>query len=140
MNFKKMFSRDKISIYELVKHPELMEMAQFVAEGLDACTKTMSFHFGEEWIDCYHCEIFGGGYREGKLNLRGILVCRSEEDRKLASVNLHNPKAVLRALKKKDDFSRDLKYFLNEQIKKAKELEEQEKQDEQEEQDEQNED
>ncbi len=106
-----------------LKDSETMKMARLVLEGINACTKTLSFHFGEKWIDCYHCEIFGGeGFREGKLNLQGKLVCRSDEGRKIASVNLYNPKAVLRALKKGNDFSRDLEYFLNEQIEKAEEL------------------
>ena len=106
-----------------LKDSETMKMARLVLEGINACTKTLSFHFGEKWIDCYHCEIFGGeGFREGKLNLQGKLVCRSDEGRKIASVNLYKPKAVLRALKKGNDFSRDLEYFLNEQIEKAEEL------------------
>ena len=110
-----------ITVEELASAKQLIERAELVRNGLEACKKTLAFRFGESSIDCYSYTDFAGEYEAwGNCQIDGTFTCWSNwgGNHIIGKCNLTNFAEVFMAFENKD-FAYDLHRFLLEQIKKA---------------------
>ena len=122
MKLANLISNGTISVEELANAPALIERAKLVTDGLKACTKTLLFPLGTEELCCYSYTDRAGEYSAwGRVSRNGVFTiwCNWGGDHEVGRVNLNNPADVFMAFEN-EDFSWDLKRFLEEQIQKAK--------------------
>ncbi len=122
MDLSTMIAAGTISVEELANAPQLIERAQFVQNGVEACKKVLLFPLGVKEIQCYSYTDRAGEYHSwGTITHDGLFTCYCNwgGDHKIGSVGVTSYYRVFMAL---DDekFASDLKRFLSEQIKKAR--------------------
>lgn len=117
-----MIANNEISIQELAEAKELIEVAQFVEKGLEACKKVLMFPLGVDEISCYRYMDNAGEYEAwGRCLLDGTFYCYCNwgGNHEIGRCNLNNEKEVFLQLLNNKEFCNDLKKFLERMIKAA---------------------
>ena len=118
----KLIADGKITVEELKDAQELIERAELVIKGVEACKKTLKFPLGEEKLNCYkYVDSFGEYEAWGTCTNTGIFTCHCNwgGTHQIGTCNLTDFNEVFLAFEN-SEFSSDLKRFLLEQIEKAK--------------------
>lgn len=116
-----LIANGEITIQELANATDLIERAQLVTNGIEACKKTLAFHFGETQISCYQYMDSAGEYEAwGTVDTSGLFICYTNwgGNHEIGRCDLTNFMEVFLAFEK-NEFSSDLKRFLKWQIEKA---------------------
>lgn len=111
-----------ITVEELASAKELIERAELVTKGIEACKKTLVFPVGSSSIDCYSYTGTAGEYEAwGKCTADGMFTCSCNwgGDHVNGRCNLMNFAEVFMAFENRE-FANDLYRFLNQQIDEAK--------------------
>ena len=117
----KMIAQGDITVEELASAKELIERAEYVRRGVEACRETLSFPIGVKEIRCYSYMDVAGEYEAwGTCSLDGTFTCSCNwgGNHVVGTCNLLNFSEVFLALENQE-FSHDLRRFLNQQIDKA---------------------
>ncbi len=110
-----------ITVEELANAKELIDRAELVTKGLEACKKTLSFPLGANVIDCYSYTDSAGEYSSwGSCTSEGIFTCSCNwgGNHVIGECNLTNFAEVFMAFDN-NEFTNDLRRFLLRQIKEA---------------------
>ena len=110
-----------ITAQDLVEASPLIERAELVNQGIQACKKTLVFPLGASEINCYSYMDSAGEYEAwGKCNATGIFTCFCNwgGNHQTGSCDLTSFESVFLAFENKE-LASDLKNFLEEQIEKA---------------------
>ena len=116
-----MIASGEISVEELASVPELIERANLVIKGIDACKLTLNFPFGKDMIDCYDYTDTAGEYHSwGNCSSKGIFTCYCNwgGSHMTGACDLTNFSSVFIAFEN-SEFEYDLKRFLKQQIEAA---------------------
>ena len=114
----KMIADGSISVEELSEATKLIERAELVVKGLEACKKTVLFPLGETEVSCYHYTDRAGEYSAwGHCTIHGTFICYCNwgGNHEIGRCNLLDFKDVFMAFEN-EEFAHDLKRFLTEQI------------------------
>ena len=117
-----LISNGSITVEELASAKELIERAELVTKGIEACKKTLAFPLGTSSINCYHYEDSTGDYEAwGHCSVDGKFTCSCNWGGKheIGSCNLMSFTEVFLAFENRE-FKLDLRRFLLQQIVKAK--------------------
>lgn len=116
-----LIANGEISVKELANAQELIERADLVKRGLDACMKTLVFPLGIKEIRCYSYMDSAGEYEAwGCCTREGIFACYSNwgGDHIIGTCDLTRFSNVFIAFENRE-FAENLRRFLLEQIRKA---------------------
>ena len=111
----------EISVEELAMAKDLIERANLVAKGVEACKKTLLFPLGKTQIECYSYTHSDKAYSSwGSCTNDGLLkmTCNKGGNQQTFTCNLLIFESVFMAFDN-EEFSCDLKRFLENQIEKA---------------------
>lgn len=111
----------EVTVEELANAGELIERAQLVTKGIEACKKTLTFPFGVSEIYCYSYTDRAGEYSSwGYCSRNGIFACSCNwgGNHVIGTCNLTDFADVFMAFENKE-FECDLRKFLTQQIEKA---------------------
>lgn len=117
-----LIANGNITVEELADAKTLIERAQLVKEGIEACKKTIVFPVGVKNIDCYSYTDRAGEYQSsGRYEHDGTFTCSCNwgGNHVIGKCNLTNFSEVFMAFEN-TEFENDLKRFLLEQINKVK--------------------
>lgn len=117
----KLIANGDVSVEELDSAKELIERAELVKEGIEACKKTLSFPFGVSKINCYSYMDSAGEYEAwGSCSIDGTFTCSCNwgGNHVIGICNLTKFTEVFMAFENKE-FAHDLRRFLLQQIKMA---------------------
>ena len=117
-----LIAKGEITVEELASGKELIERAELVAQGIEACKKTLTFPFGTSSIKCYYYMDSTGEYEAwGICNIDGTFTCSCNwgGNHVTGMCNLANFTEVFMAFEN-SEFAHDLRRFLLQQINKAK--------------------
>ena len=117
----KLIANGEITVDELANAHELIERAQLVLKGLNACKSTIMFPLGITEVNCYSYTDFAGEYASwGTCNKDGLFTCFSNwgGNHVIGQCNLTNFTEVFMAFENAE-FKHDLGRFLLQQIEKA---------------------
>lgn len=120
-NLVNLINNGTITIEELAQAPQLIERAQLVIKGLEACKKTIKFNLGVTNVSCYSYTDRAGEYSSwGDCTVDGVFTCYCNwgGNHQIGQVNLLDSAAVFAAFNN-SEFSHDLERFLKEQIEAA---------------------
>ena len=110
-----------LQVEELASASELIERAELVTKGIEACKKTLTFPFGVSEISCYSYMDSVGEYEAwGNCSIDGTFTCFSSwgGNNVTGTCNLTNFTEVFMAFEN-SEFAHDLRRFLLQQIDKA---------------------
>ena len=110
-----------ITVEELASAKELIERAELVTNGIEACRKTLAFPFGVSSINCYSYMDRAGEYEAwGNCTTDGTFTCSCNwgGNHVTGRCNLTNFAEVFMAFEN-EEFAHDLRRFLRQQIEKA---------------------
>ena len=116
-----LIANGEITVEELANARELIDRAEIVTKGLEACKKTLVFPFGVSEINCYSYMDSAGEYQSwGSCTSDGIFTCSCNwgGNHVIGKCSLTNFAEVFMAFDN-DEFVHDLRRFLLQQIKKA---------------------
>ena len=119
-----MIAEGKITIEELASATVLVERAELVKKGVEACGKTILFPFGTNKVNCYEYTDSAGEYESwGYCTSDGMFTCYCNwgGNHETGKCNLLDFSDVFMAFENRE-FAYDLKRFLNQQIEKAKKI------------------
>ncbi len=117
-----LIANGSITVEELASAHELIERAELVMKGIEACKKTLLFPVNTSSIDCYSYMDSAGEYQAwGKCSIDGTFTCYCNwgGPHEIGSCNLINFEEVFMAFEN-GEFAHDLRRFLLQQIEKAK--------------------
>ena len=110
-----------ITVEELASANELIERANLVTQGIEACKKTLMFPLGVNNINCYSYTDSAGEYEAwGNCSNNGTFTCSCNwgGNHVIGCCNLTNFDEVFLAFEN-EEFAHDLNRFLLQQINKA---------------------
>lgn len=116
-----LIANGEITVEELANAQELIDRAEIVNQGLEACKKTIMFPLGVCEIDCYSYTDSDGEYNSwGSCTNDGTFTCYCNwgGDHIIGKCNLKDFVSVFMAFEK-HEFVNDLRRFLLTQISKA---------------------
>ena len=116
-----LIAEGEITAEDLTNSQKLIELAEFVKKGLEACKKTLSFPLGISELDCYSYTDSAGEYSSwGIVTSDGVFTCYCNwgGNHMIGQCNLTDFSNVFLNMDN-DEFKCDLKRFLAQQIKKA---------------------
>lgn len=111
-------SNGDITVEELASAEELIERADWVISGINACKQTLIFPIGVREINCYSFTHSDKGYKVwGNCTCDGMFTCFSNQggNHVIGSCNLTNPIEVFMAFEN-SEFKDELRMFLLRQI------------------------
>ena len=117
----KMIADGSISVKELSEAAKLIERAELVVKGLEACKKNIAIPLGESEVSCYIYTDRAGEYSAwGHCTSDGTFICYCNwgGNHEIGRCNLLDFKDVFMAFEN-EEFAHDLKRFLTEQIENA---------------------
>lgn len=117
-----LIAKGSITVEELASAKELIERAELVMKGIQACKKTLTFGLGVKSIRCYHYIDSAGEYEAwGNCTTDGMFTCHCNwgGNHEIGRCNLMNFDEVFMAFENKE-FASALRSFLLQQIDKAK--------------------
>lgn len=117
----KLIANGDITVEELASAKELIERAELVTNGINACKKTMVFPLGASKIKCYSYMDSAGEYEAwGDCTTDGMFTCSCNwgGNHVTGRCNLTNFADVFMAFEN-SEFAFDLRRFLLQQIKNA---------------------
>ena len=118
----KLIADGSITVEELASAKELIERAELVTKGIEACKKNLTFPLGTSRINCYYYMDTAGEYEAwGRCSIDGTFTCFCNwgGNHEIGSCNLTNFTEVFMAFEN-SEFAHDLHRFLIQQINKAK--------------------
>ena len=121
MNLVELIAKKEITVEGLSSAKALIERAELVTKGLQACKKTLMFPLGVDEINCYSYMDSAGEYEAwGKCTVDGTFTCYCNwgGNHLIGSCNLTNFSEVFMAFEN-SSFEHNLRRFLLQQIKKA---------------------
>lgn len=110
-----------IGVEDLASAKELVDRAELVINGIEACKRTLAFPLGTSRIKCYAFADTAKEYESnGYLTADGTFTCYCNCGKHFSThlCNLMNPKEVFMAFENRE-FADDLRRFLLQQISKA---------------------
>lgn len=116
-----LIANGEITVEELANATELIERAELVTKGIEACKKTIVFSLGKKEIECYSYMDSAGEYQAwGSCTNDGVFTCSCNwgGNHVIGSCNLTDYKDVFMAFEN-SEFKHDLRRFLTWQIEKA---------------------
>lgn len=116
-----LIAKGEITVEDLASANELIERAELVMNGIEACKKTLSFSFGVSSIYCYSYTDRAGEYEaSGECFDDGTFICYCNWGgyHEIGRCNLTNFAEVFMAFENRE-FACDLRRFLLQQIEKA---------------------
>lgn len=118
----KLIADGTITVEELASAKELIERAELVTKGIEACKKTLAFPLGVSSINCYSYMDRAGEYEAwGQCTTDGIFTCSCNwgGTHVIGSCNLTDFADVFIAFDESTEFASELHRFLTQQIDKA---------------------
>ena len=116
----KLIADGEIAVEDLANARKLIERAEFVKNGIEACKETIQFPLGKTTVECYSYMDLAGEYESwGTCTIDGEFICYCNwgGNHEIGRCNLLDYSEVFMAFENKE-FAFDLKRFLTQQIDK----------------------
>ena len=120
-----MIANGEITVEELAAAKNIIEQAELVSKGIEACKKTIAFPLGTDTLQCYCYTDAAGEYSAwAQLEKNGMIIFFSNwgGNHETGHFNLLSFRETFLAFDN-EDLANDLKDFLLKQIEKAEKAE-----------------